>query len=191
MHDTSKKNRHKLAPFCAPLVAQIEKRVSIRVLVWAFPLVFFLHDFEEILTMERFVKRHEKRLPGPLSRIAMITTPQMIGAVALEFILITLAAYLATSKRQSWGLFHGALALFFLHVFTHIAQVVAFRGYSPGVVTAILLVLPYSWYVSRRLRREGFMSAEAWKDAQMISGVLALPGLVGVRQLAKEFIPNE
>jgi hypothetical protein len=38
----------------------------------------------------------------------------------------------------------GCLLVLFLHVFTHIAQAILVRGYTPGVIGAVLVVLPGS-----------------------------------------------
>jgi hypothetical protein len=38
---------------------------------------------------------------------------------------------------------------------THVLEAAAFRGYTPGVVTAVLISLPYGWLAARALVREG------------------------------------
>ncbi|WP_425569479.1 HXXEE domain-containing protein [Nonomuraea salmonea] len=51
----------------------------------------------------------------------------------------------------------------------HLAQAALFRGYTPGVVTAPLVVLPYAVWAWRRLRAAGVPTTSK------PSGLLALP----------------
>ncbi|MGE8207805.1 HXXEE domain-containing protein [Heyndrickxia sp. NPDC080065] len=43
------------------------------------------------------------------------------------------------------------LAIFFLHAFTHLGQAIYLKSYTPGVMTSIILILPYSFYTYYRL----------------------------------------
>jgi hypothetical protein len=64
---------------------ELDRYVSLRGLIWSFPVVFLFHDTEEILTVERFVRDHRKRLPKPLADRAQVTTEQFaVATMALS-----------------------------------------------------------------------------------------------------------
>jgi len=151
-----------------------------------FPVVFMVHDFEEILTVEKWTKQNKEKvfalLPKKLHRFFWssfhINTLEFakdvfwiflaITAAALEFakdvfwifLAITAAALIAV-LFQWYGFFLIFLAIFFFHVFTHFGQSVLFKGYAPGVWTSLFLVLPYSLYAYYRLLHE---RAVQWED---------------------------
>lgn len=154
-------------------------------MIWAFPLAFVVHDLEEILTMERFVQKNRERFPKPLRGFAAITTLQFTIGVTILFALILLALFLATRPQRDMTLFTICLAIFLLHVITHVALSFFFRSYTPGLVTAVLVVLPYSLYAFHRLFTDGLLSTDDVTTSLLVGAVLAVPIIVGVRQLGK------
>lgn len=133
-----------------------------------FPVVFMVHDFEEILTVEKWTKQNKEKvfalLPKKLHRFFWssfhINTLEFAKDVFWIFLAITAAALIAV-LFQWYGFFLIFLAIFFFHVFTHIGQSVLFKGYAPGVWTSLFLVLPYSLYAYYRLLHE---RAVQWED---------------------------
>lgn len=133
-----------------------------------FPVVFMVHDFEEILTVEKWTKQNKEKvfalLPKKLHRFFWssfhINTLEFAKDVFWIFLAITAAALIAV-LFQWYGFFLIFLAIFFSHVFTHFGQSVLFKGYAPGVWTSLFLVLPYSLYAYYRLLHE---RAVQWED---------------------------
>jgi len=133
-----------------------------------FPVVFMVHDFEEILTVEKWTKQNKEKvfalLPKKLHRFFWssfhINTLEFAKDVFWIFLAITAAALIAV-LFQWYGFFLIFLAIFFFHVFTHFGQSVLFKGYAPGVWTSLFLVLPYSLYAYYRLLHE---RAVQWED---------------------------
>ncbi len=133
-----------------------------------FPVVFMVHDFEEILTVEKWTKQNKKKvfalLPKKLHRFFWssfhINTLEFAKDVFWIFLAVTAAALIAV-LFQWYGFFLIFLAIFFSHVFTHFGQSVLFKGYAPGVWTSLFLVLPYSLYTYYRLLHE---RAVQWED---------------------------
>ncbi|MFG2559593.1 HXXEE domain-containing protein [Streptomyces sp. NPDC048496] len=54
--------------------------------------------------------------------------------------------------------FRTVLVGFGLHGIVHMAQALAYRGYTPGVATAPTVVIPYSLWAVRRLKAAGIES---------------------------------
>ncbi|REJ28540.1 MAG: HXXEE domain-containing protein [Caldibacillus debilis] len=133
-----------------------------------FPVVFMVHDFEEILTVEKWTKQNKEKvfalLPKKLHRFFWssfhINTLEFAKDVFWIFLAITAAALIAV-LFQWYGFFLIFLAIFFFHVFTHFGQSVLFKGYAPGVWTSLFPVLPYSLYAYYRLLHE---RAVQWED---------------------------
>ncbi|MEG6574888.1 HXXEE domain-containing protein [Caldibacillus debilis] len=148
-----------------------------------FPVVFMVHDFEEILTVEKWTKQNKEKvfalLPKKLHRFFWssfhINTLEFAKDVFWIFLAITAAALIAV-LFQWYGFFLIFLAIFFFHVFTHFGQSVLFKGYAPGVWTSLFLVLPYSLYAYYRLLHERAVQWEDlfWSFIGMIAAACAL-----------------
>ena len=77
-----------------------------------------------------------------------LVSPQMAAAVLCIFAIALSASYLAAKppRRPCAGLefFNAAVAALFLNACQHAAQTLVMRKYTPGVVTAVTVSLPYS-----------------------------------------------
>lgn len=154
--------------------------LHILTVVWLFPIIFMFHDFEEILTVESWVKQNKdfvfKKIPPFMHKhfysSFQITTVQFAQDVFRIFLAITASTLIAVlfSFYFPYLMF---LALFFAHVFTHIGQAVYLRKYTPGVMTSIFLVLPYSLYAYYRLLAEAVITSGdiIWSSLSMCAGV--------------------
>lgn len=151
---------------------------------WLFPIVFMFHDFEEILTVEKWI-RHNKAevlaaLPASLRKVFcssfQMTTLQFAHDVFWIFLAITTATVLAAVFSFHF-IFLMLLFIFFAHVFAHIGQALLLKRYTPGVLTAIILVLPYSSYAYYRLLKEHIISGVdiLWSS---IGAILIAPVLI-------------
>jgi hypothetical protein len=137
--------------------------MSLPTLLWLFPIVFMLHDFEEIIRFKTFLSANgdalAKRVPKPVRRefanLQKYTTAQYSLAIAIEFLIFSLVTLHAVESGW-YPLFiffavgHGAHGLY------HVASGLVLRQPIPGAVTALLLVLPYSAYLCLRLTAEGY-----------------------------------
>jgi hypothetical protein len=148
--------------------------------------LFIFHDFEEILTVEKWMKHNKEQVLAVLPKSArkyfhssfQMTTVQFVEDVFWIFLAITIATVLAVIF-SFYYIFLMFLAIFFAHVFTHIGQSL----YTPGVITSIILVLPYCSYTYYRLLKE-----------QVISGADILWSSIGaiiILQILFLFLVNE
>ena len=117
-------------------------------LLWLVPVFLTIHNLEEAPFMESWYKRLPMKIP------LTITSRQFVIAVAF----ITLAGFVLTyvgveylGNQTGYLLVLGIQAILLFNAFVpHIATTIRFRVYSPGVVTAILIMLPFSFYLFRR-----------------------------------------
>jgi Protein of unknown function with HXXEE motif len=118
--------------------------------IWLFPVAYMLHDLEEIVVWEAWMTKNSgallARLPQMMARrirpVIQTGTPQISLAIFFLFVLIV-----ASSAAAFWGgifqplVFFGTL--FFVHGVGHVAQTLVLKKYTPGVITAVLIVLPF------------------------------------------------
>jgi hypothetical protein len=151
------------------VIAYLDQVLDLRSVIWLFPVVFMLHDLEEIIVGESWLTRHKERVKRALpARLAAwfeesfsMKTAQFAVAVTCIFLVLTVATILAavTLPEGTWlPFFLVCLHVMFLNVFTHTGQSLAFRGYTPGVATALVIVLPYTIYAYYRLLAAGLIS---------------------------------
>ena len=133
-----------------------------RRLFWLLPLVFVIHDAEELVTMPGWLVEHRAMLDafaqrGPLAATVVAAAPTTtaraavaIGLVLAVLLLATAGATFTRSKACFYA-YASLLGLLFLHVFTHVAQAIYFGSYVPGLLGAIFAVLPGTMFLYRRL----------------------------------------
>ncbi|WP_335939460.1 HXXEE domain-containing protein [Streptomyces sp. PTD5-9] len=129
--------------------------------------------------------RLRERFPKAPERVwARLDLSQREVGAAIGLVGAVVAAAAADGARTGGRspFFRTALAGFGLHGVAHMVQSTAYRGYTPGVVTAPVVVLPYSLWAVRRLRAAGGGPGGATVPA----AALALPAIVvGAHALAR------
>ncbi|MFF2888706.1 HXXEE domain-containing protein [Paenibacillus sp. NPDC057967] len=145
----------------------LDATVDLEFLMWLFVVVFFLHDGEEIVTMERWVRKHHEKakLAFDLRLVDLnknLTVQFAIGVltIGIALVLTTYGAVpLAGGKHVIYALFTGFVAVFLLDGLKHIGISLMLKTYTPGVVTAAVLEVPYGAYTLYRLFNKGMLDA--------------------------------
>jgi hypothetical protein len=140
--------------------------LSFERLLWLVPVFFTLHNLEEAPFMEGWSQRL------PLKIHPTVSTRQFVIAVTI----LTLAGFLLTyfgvevlADRTGYLIVLGIQTILLFNAFVpHIAATIRFRMYSPGVVTAILLTLPFSFYLFRRALAENLLT---WTEFWILLGI--------------------
>lgn len=96
--------------------------------------------------------------------------------VLFVYILIVGVTFVAVFLEFYWP-YLAVLAVFLLHVFTHLAQTIVLKLFTPGVVTAVLIAFPYSLYAFYRLLHDGVVS-EADMGWSLLLMLILTPPLV-------------
>ncbi|MFJ8086505.1 HXXEE domain-containing protein [Streptomyces sp. NPDC096205] len=133
---------------------------------WGLFAAWAANDIEELLTMAPWsraaVSRLRERFPrvpaGVWQRLEA-DQRQVNAAVGLMGLLIGAAAVDGARTRGRSAFFRTVLTGFGVHGVVHMAQSVAWRGYTPGVATSPTVVIPYSAWALARLRRAGLPPA--------------------------------
>jgi hypothetical protein len=140
--------------------------IPFRVLLLLVPVFFMLHNMEEAPFMERWSKRL------PLKIYPTVTTRQFMAAVTF----LTIGGFLLTYASLEWLppspgylLILGMQAILFFNAFVpHLVTTIRFRLYSPGVVTAVLITIPFSIYLFQRAFAEQILT---WKQFWLLLGI--------------------
>ena len=137
-------------------------------LMWLLPVVFMLHDFEEIVMMPPWLTRHGDevvaRYPfakGMMTRVRGLSGSGYAFAVAVVFVLVAGATLI--SVLAGWpGLWAAAVVVLGLHFVAHIAQFLVWRGYVPVIVTSVPGLIWCIWALGEALERGMVSLAETW-----------------------------
>ena len=177
--------------------AQDADRQSLARVLWLLPVVFIIHDGEELLTMPGWVVSHQRELDrlarmnetaAEMVRSLPTTTSQVavaIGFILLLFVAVTVGA--SISGRRGFWLYAYAslLGVLFLHVFTHIAQAVLVGGYAPGVIGAVVAIIPGALYLYKRLFEAKLLTVKSAVVTALIGFALFIPGAMLAHQIGR------
>ena len=152
--------------------------------LWLTPVTFLAHDLEELFTFRSWILQHSKTLESiGVLRILPDSGSQLaiaIGILLLVFCVVTLGA-VRSRMEGFWSIaYQILLGAFFLHAFTHIAQAIYFSGYTPGVVSAIVVVIPVCLYLYRKLLKMGLVNAKSAMLTAVIGIACLIPALIGI-----------
>lgn len=117
-------------------------------IVWLFPIIFMLHEFEEIIFLKPWVRENsdylQKRGPKParhlLSHLAKLSVPAFTVAVAEEFILLSVIT-IVSIMFDSYLLWLGVFMGFFVHLLIHFVQWIILRRYIPVIITTFISLI--------------------------------------------------
>lgn len=157
-----------------------------KTLFWLGPLVFLIHDLEEVFLARAWVEQNRSRIAGtafePVVE-AMGYEPGKFGlVVALATIVYGVIAWSAARACQPglrMNLYVATVLTLFVNVITHLGQTLLLRMYTPGVVTAVLVVLPYTAFAFRMLRAHRLLTATTWMTSPLM-GIGMLAALFGL-----------
>jgi hypothetical protein len=121
----------------------------VKAVAWGLLAAWVVHDLEELATMPSWSQQ-----PG-LPAVLRTSKAEAATAIGLTGVAMAAAAAAGASTGGRSKFFQASLIGFGLHAGTHIAQSVALRQYTPGLVTTPLVVVPYSVWAWRRLKRSG------------------------------------
>lgn len=144
--------------------------------IWMFLVVFMIHNFEEIFTIEYWYKkiypRLQERLPNlvrqQLESIKTMTAGQFTMAVFVLFIPVTVLLIISVTTEQ-YFLFLGVNLFFALNILIHPLQALFLKRYVPGLWTAVFVILPYNLMLFPILER-----ADVWDTRSIVCSILVV-----------------
>ena len=154
---------------------------SMNFIVWLLPVIFMMHDFEEIIMVEvwdkrfhgRIMKKFPKRRPFGLGINYAWQSPTLSIAVAIEFVLFSTVSFFSVIFQNYLLWFSAFLGLLIHMVVIHILACFRFKGYVPGAVTSAILLIPGIVYLMK-----------AQSILRYDTGTMLLAGAIGITLLA-------
>ena len=116
--------------------------MSILFNVWMLPILFILHDFEEIIFMPLWKTRHHQKLETFKKPFFGSVTQGSAFAVGVfeEFIILVFISGFCQITDNSL-LYLSFVIAYTAHFIIHYIMCLQFMGYVPGVVTYLLLAM--------------------------------------------------
>lgn len=126
--------------------------MSILFNVWMLPILFILHDFEEIIFMPLWKTRYHQKLETFKKPFFGSVTQGSAFAVGVfeEFIILVFISGFCQITHNSLLYFSFVIA-YTAHFIIHYIMCLQFRGYVPGVVTVtlelpiVLMIIFHYW----------------------------------------------
>ena len=126
--------------------------MSILFNVWMLPILFILHDFEEMIFMPLWKKRHHQKLRTFKKPFFGSVTQGSAFAVGVfeEFIILVFISGFCQITDNSL-LYLSFVIAYTAHFIIHYIMCLQFRGYVPGVVTVtlelpiVLMIIFHYW----------------------------------------------
>jgi hypothetical protein len=128
--------------------------------IWLFVIIFMLHDFEEIIAVEKWANRTKSRISNSNWVSKKIWQFWNVNSYAFAkrdvFIFLTMSVITLVKIQffaSAWStiLYLSFLIFVLIHNVAHVLQTWILKTYTPGLYTAILLVTPYTIYLLNRL----------------------------------------
>jgi hypothetical protein len=160
---------------------------DIRLLILLLPLIFLIHDIEEIFAVEEWSRRYKEKilwlsreLPfmGRFARSMQMSSRQFTISAAFEFGLFLLASVWASTDLIPGAgifIFSALMAGLVLHVIVHLAQAALLELYVPGMASGLVIVLPFCLYLYQRLIGTGLLDWAAVLWTGVLGSGLILP----------------
>ncbi|MFD1778456.1 HXXEE domain-containing protein [Fredinandcohnia salidurans] len=127
------------------------KRSKIHLFLFLFPLLYLIHDIEEILTVEKFLLKHSDLFPF------RITALEFAVAFSLLWILALVGCFQTYRNKRFLGMKPATYLAFLVpgiilaNAIGHVLQFIYLKDYIPGLITSIIILIPYSFFTARFL----------------------------------------
>ncbi|MBV4417834.1 HXXEE domain-containing protein [Clostridium tyrobutyricum] len=171
---------------------------NIKTIIWLLPILFMIHDFEEIIMAEAWSKRFKKELkedtfmmkkkPFGLNDTGYWSTAAFSIGVEIIFVILSVASILSCTFN-SYFIWYGFLFAFTFHlIFAHFYLCIQFKHYVPGVVTSALFlpVCIYIMYISKSLLKYDLSKVLLSCIAGIIFGIIILISMHdGIKNFSK------
>ena len=163
------------------LVRMIDRSLTFKQILWLIPIVLTLHNIEEALTMPHWVMANlpfiKENLPVNID--IHFTPAQLLLSLFLATVVPFIVTILCVNGEKQSGrvyLLFLLQAIVLLNVFIpHIAASIRMKQYNPGVITAVCVNLPFSFYVFRRAYREQYLASRQFVSLFLLALLVYAP----------------
>ena len=122
--------------------------------IWLFPLLFIVHDMEEIIGFGLWFQKNGNMVSEKYPRIyktyCHYSTEGMAVAV-LEILLLSIGITTISRVTGFYGLWMGMIITYALHLVVHMIQSIVVHKYIPAVGTSILCLPMTIWVICQSM----------------------------------------
>ncbi len=163
------------------------------ILVWLLPIVFMIHDFEEIIFFKPWISKNRDYLTAKfpkiskrfLPRMEILSTSAFALAVAEEFILLSLITA-GSVIFENYFLWLAAFMGFFVHLLVHLGQWIMLRRYIPAILTTFFALIYCIYTLYEMIENNLFQTSEIVLWTIIGFGLVGL-NLLFAHKLAEKF----
>ena len=125
-------------------------------------IAWSIHNLEEALTMSKWYESNATKLP--ITDYISISTIKQIFPVAMTIatLILFIVPMLAIFSKWDNKILGIALGVYLVNAIQHILTTTFSWGYSPGVITALLINLPLSIFMMRHLFKNNLLKNFTW-----------------------------
>ena len=156
-------------------VSEVRDKTAMRGWILAAPPLFLLHEMEEYRTALPWIEKHASIIPEFVQPM-IPDGPAFIAYAGLFFLVVFTGAGIVALRSRPQSIAWIVLAILFTarleNGLLHMIESIVLMQYTPGVLTAVVVVLPVSFYILRRLLRFDLIRA-AWFPAIIVAGLIA------------------
>jgi len=121
--------------------------------VWLMPIIFMVHEFEEIFMVEAWASRHKEKIhaiwptkkPFGLDYAGPYLTATIAIGIFYEFLFAILISVLCAILNNYYVWFGFWISYTFHLFFPHLWVTIKFKGYLPGIITGVITLIPTVW----------------------------------------------
>ncbi len=154
------------------------------IIIWLLPIVFMIHDFEEIIFFKPWISKNREYLTKKFPKISKRFLPQMENlstsafalAVAEEFVLLSLIT-VGSVLFDNYFLWLAAFMGFFVHLLVHLGQWIILKRYIPAILTTFFALI-YCIYTLYKI-----IENNIFQPSEIVLWTIIGLGLVGVNLL--------
>lgn len=156
--------------------------MDINIWIVSYLIIFMLHNLEEIITIEYWIRKVYPRISHKIPAFIQEELNKKKDITAAQFALVVFILSVVISGliligifTEQYYFFLGVSLAFGLNFFTHPLQSLFLRCYTPGVITSLLLVIPYY-----SLFFYHFYGTEMFSRGTMIGAIIVIACLAPV-----------
>lgn len=158
-------------------------------LIILFPFLYFLHDLEEILTVEKFLIANSDLIPFRVTAVEFALAFTLLWLVSSTGCFKAYAGKRFLSMKPSTYLAFLVPGIILANGIGHFVQFIFFKDYVPGIITTVFILFPYCFYTAKLLINEKELTVRRFLLYLLIGFVLQAPLALLAHFIAKVALP--
>lgn len=113
------------------------------IMIWLFPILFMIHDFEEIVMVNVWQIRNKEYIKSRENKYIPFNFKASTSAFSVgvdeEFVIISIVT-IFSCLLNNYVIWFGLFIAFIIHFLLHILMCINFKKYVPGLTTSIVFI---------------------------------------------------